>query len=236
MGSDASDLYEAIFDLEVEADPDFFGDPDEHDERPALRSIASAESLRLRRMRSENSTMSAPRLQVDPEAHRGPSSAGGGSDGALSRGASRSPRKTAASVSPQASPRRRRPPPIVSAISAEMRGPESQPSPLARLFGVGGAIGMRSGRTISESTGTRSGEQAQGRNGGLLSAVTGAQLDASVRRLEAMLEDAKELPVQRVKEEMKELQVGVSLALTRRATCSSVFFARNGKRGSRICC
>ncbi|EIN09997.1 hypothetical protein PUNSTDRAFT_67118 [Punctularia strigosozonata HHB-11173 SS5] len=161
MGSDASDLYDAIFELNVDADPALFSDDDEHgaaDEAPALRSIASVESLRLRRMRSEVSTQSAaPRIQTPSK--------------------TRSPRRAAASVSPTGSPRRRRPPPIAPSVSAEVRGRDGQPSPLSRLFG---------GRPMSP--------------------VAGAQLENTARRLEAMLEDVKDLPVNKLKEEMKELQ------------------------------
>lgn len=170
MGSDTADLYEAIFELDLDPEADYalF---DEHEnpfyERPALRSIASAENVRLR------------------EHHGNGNGNGRGRDEGLlfPRAQSMSPRRSTAST-PHGSPRRRPLPSLTTRpVSVESpHVPAGQPSPLSRLFG--GARGPRAG---SESA--------------------GPQVEASVRRVEALLEDAKELPVQRLREEMKELQV-----------------------------
>jgi hypothetical protein len=116
MGSDAYDLYEAIFDVDLDHDDDVFGPEDgETHERDALRSIASAENIRVRRIAS----LERPQSSINP---------------IITSPTRRQP-------SPHASPRKRRP--FTSAIdtsnAAEVPSLGTR-SPLAKLFTMGTTV------------------------------------------------------------------------------------------------
>lgn len=153
MGSRSSDLYDAIFEVDATHEFDLFEDSD--DDVPALRSLASRESLQQ--------GGSTPQLGQRPSS------------------LPRSPRREPSS--PVLSPRRR----VLSHLSTVVQptgsaeissqGPQS---PLTKLFGP----------------------RLQ------LEHHTVAHVEASVKRMEGLLEDIRELPVRRLKDEMKELQVG----------------------------
>ncbi|KAJ8521110.1 hypothetical protein ONZ45_g2146 [Pleurotus djamor] len=153
VGSTSNDLYEAIFDLDVEQE-DFDIFEEDADEVPALRSIASRDNVRL-----------AGSGAVTPPGRR--------------RGISPSPLRERSS--PHGSPRRR----VHSAlapISLDVTGAPEAPdanlrSPLARLF----APRLRDN-------------------------AAPAVADATVKKMESLVENIRDLPVNKLKDEMKELQ------------------------------
>ncbi|KAJ6544785.1 receptor-activated Ca2+-permeable cation channel [Mycena vulgaris] len=147
VGSTSSDLYEAIFELDLTPGEDLFNESDEED-FPQLRSVASHDTI--------GSTARVQRRTSH-----------------LSLGA-RSQRRT--ERSPNESARRR---PLsaldVGVSSAEMS--TSGRSPLAKFFAHVDPPAPSSGN-----------------------------VEASVRRVETMLDEMRELPVHRLKDEMRELQ------------------------------
>ncbi|KAF9466490.1 receptor-activated Ca2+-permeable cation channel [Collybia nuda] len=150
VGSTTNELYEAIFDVEISSEFEFFEESD--DEFHTLRSLHSRENLRL-------PPSPTPRRQkrpasIDPPLRETPQR--------------NSPRSRAiSSLSPLA--------PVAPEISAS-----SARSPLAMLFG----------QRMASPTDPH----------------TVASVEASVKRIEALMEDMRDLPVQRLNDEMKELQ------------------------------
>ena len=168
IGHDSSDLFEAIFDVDAESDTDLFGADDGAHDRDALRSIASAEDLRLRRAAATTPTLGGGPMRP-PD----------------------SPNRRGMSLSPNASPRKRRgfPSAIDTSYAAEVPS-FGKRSPLARLFAPEPAVVPPS---PSE----------------MLGADLGApQAHAALKKMESLLEEFKALPATRLREEMKELQVG----------------------------
>lgn len=151
VGSTTSELYEAIFDVEVSSEFEFFEESD--DEPRTLRSLHSRESMRP-------SPSPTPRRQKRPASIDPPLR-----EPLLQRNA---PMIRASPLSPLAPV-----PPDASSSSAR--------SPLAMLFA----------QRMAPPT----------------DSYAAASVEASVRRVEALVEDIRELPVQRLKDEMKELQV-----------------------------
>lgn len=168
VGSHSSDLYDAIFDVELSPEDELFHSEDEED-RAAIRSMTSRENLQRQKSRSRPPgtrlrTESAPRSPRTPP--RSPIR-GGFSPGA-------SPLHL-----PQGLPSLLEPGQSAEAPSLSKR------SPLARLF-AGGSLAA--GGPSSPIRLDRVGE-------------------ASMKKVESLLEDIKDLPVHRLKDEMKELQV-----------------------------
>ncbi|KAH6913281.1 hypothetical protein BKA70DRAFT_1369915 [Coprinopsis sp. MPI-PUGE-AT-0042] len=252
VGSASNDLFDAIFDVEVEDDLDPFETDDELDDGPALRSYRSRETVRSQfsRARSErpnasrnastrrsspspSANISSRRRKSRPGSIRvdlsepspvaeepsessalPPSSTRGNPPTQLyspppqSSGAYNFPRSPSASG---ASPRRPRMWSMLSPLdvvtSPEIAMHSTTRSPLARLY---------SNRLPSAGAHSLSPPPAPPNTAGagLNTAATAAsavlqmqmQTDASVKRVEAILEDAKTLPVQKLKDEMKELQ------------------------------
>jgi hypothetical protein len=150
VGSSSTDLYEAIFDVELPHELDLFESEDDH---PAIHAIRSYESLRPGRSRQRPSSHS--RSFRDSEAY-----------------------------SPLPSPRAH------GSISpghflgaSEQQGSLGGRSPLTRLFAP---------RLV----------QASQSEGAIVEHV-----DAAVKKIESLLHDIRELPVRRLRDEMKELQV-----------------------------
>jgi hypothetical protein len=153
VGSSSSDLYNAIFDAENSHSQDFDLFDEDDDNTPALRSLASRESLKP--------STSAPGVTRKPSSPPGTP-----------------PRERR---TPQASPKRRMPQtlsPLITLSADVPSGPDQ--SPLSRLFRQRPAPEYHA-------------------------AAVGAE--ASVRRVEALLDDIRDLPVNRLKDDMKELQV-----------------------------
>ena len=97
------------------------------------------------------------------------------------------------------------------AVQADGDDPPAS-SPLARLFAP------RLQATRSESA-----------------AVEHAEI--AVKKVEALLDDMRELPVQKLKEEMKEVQVrDVLFGWVVRLGLSAMLFHRIARRASRVCC
>lgn len=172
VGSHAHTVYDAIFDVELSAEQEqalFEGiDGDEDDEGPALRSLASRDSMRRRQdVRTRT-----------PSRRRDKSPTVPGSPGGLpSPGVPHSPRRRIQSDIGQAGKLL----PGLPALKA--------PSPLARLFAVPRLVTSVSDTTVSPSS------------------PMAEEALAGVRKLETVLESIRDLPVQRLKDEMKELQV-----------------------------
>jgi len=171
VGSQSSDLYDAIFEVEMESEDDLFHSDEE--DRAAIRSMTSREDLVRQKSRSRTPgarvrTQSAPK-------------AGMGTQSVLKTPTSpRSPIRSG--YSPGASPLRLAtglPAVVEPGQSAEIASLGTR-SPLTRLFAGGG---LAAGKAGSSKAG-----------------------EASLRRVEALLEDVKDLPVNRLKDEMKELQ------------------------------
>lgn len=188
VGSSTTDLYDAIFDADVSNSQglDIFDeDEDADDDRAEMRSIVS-----------QDDTSGIPPFILSPPTATT-------SAAAPMRRAPSLPRPPASPSghsnhstgrrgvsSPGGSPRPRRirlPSVIQASLSGEIQsmGPGS---PLSRLY---------TGRTVSNVS---------------QSAAAHATTEAGIRRLEAAVENIKGLPVNKLKEEMKELQVcGVDL-------------------------
>ncbi|PPQ65270.1 hypothetical protein CVT26_000230 [Gymnopilus dilepis] len=194
VGSSSHDLYDAIFDVEVDdQEYDIFGDSDgEFDDVPALRSFHSREDVRGVGARSSSPSSPVPRIRK-----KRPTSL------------ARSP--TSESVSNRASPKSRPLGPSALTPGDLIASPEiitSAPlntsntnnrSPLARLFtsrftsGSGG-LGLPPS-AVSESN-----------TAALAAAQAASHTEESLRHIEGLLEAVGQLPVQKLKDEMKELQ------------------------------
>ncbi|THH07159.1 hypothetical protein EW145_g3575 [Phellinidium pouzarii] len=168
VGSHAHTLYDAVFDIELsnEQEQELLEDFDfnDDDERPALRSFTSRESMRKGWRTRTPSRRRPTSIPVSPD------------NGLPSPRAPRSPR--------------RRPKDSIKSIG-EQTGVFDKltlkaPSPLTRLFGVPRLL-------ASASEGTESPTMSE-------------EALAGVRRLEHVLEGIRDLPVQRLKDEMKDLQ------------------------------
>ncbi|KAF5381962.1 hypothetical protein D9615_004249 [Tricholomella constricta] len=146
IGSSSSDIYEAIFDVDLTSELDPFEDSD--DEVPNLRSFHSRESV------GGGGVPLTPRRRKRVVSSVGPSS----------------PRDLSFNLpSPEPLP------------SADLPvQPSTSRSPLAMLFGS--RMPLSDGQTVASRT------------------------EAAVRRVEAMMEDIRDLPVQKLKDEMKDLQ------------------------------
>ncbi|EPQ52879.1 hypothetical protein GLOTRDRAFT_80104 [Gloeophyllum trabeum ATCC 11539] len=169
MGANASDVYDAIFDVDLDqhATTMLFDESDDDlDPPPDLHSLQSRDTLRDRRPMSPSSSRQ--------ESRRPPGSP-------LREGNDRH-------RSPGGSPRLRGkvlPPLIQTSSSAEVAS-QSKPSPLSKLF---------SPRSVRQ----RAVSQFD------LSSVP-QQTEAALKRLEGLLEDARDLPVNKLRDEIKELQ------------------------------
>jgi hypothetical protein len=168
IGPSSSDLYDAVFDVDVEEEPELFTEEDGADtEGPALRSLASAENLYANRTPSHTdlrTPLSPTHRNVSPSAvtsHRG--------------------RRDLTPIR------------IVDRSSAAEIPSIGRHSPLAKLFlprlqtPTSALMGEALGADIVPPTPTH----------------------PAVGRMEVLLEEFKALPVARMREEMKELQVGV---------------------------
>jgi hypothetical protein len=277
VGSASNDLFDAIFDVEVDEDLDPFETDDELEDGPALRSYKSRETVRSQfsRARSERpnaSRTSTRRSSPSPTANlalRKRKSRPGSVRVDLSEPSPVAEEPSASSAlppsstianpptqlyspppqltgahnfpgSPSASATSARRPRVWSMLSPldVVASPEivthsTTRSPLARLY---------SNRLPSAGAHSLSPPSAHPNTagGGLNTAATAAsavlqmqmQTDASVKRVEAILEDAKTLPVQKLKDEMKELQV--SQVNWTRDVAHDIF--RTAKHGLRTFC
>ncbi|KAH8100884.1 hypothetical protein BXZ70DRAFT_936367 [Cristinia sonorae] len=183
VGSSTTDLYDAIFDVDLSESHGLglFDDDDEEDEHAEMRSIASRDG---RTGDTEGAGgLSTPLPTTAPNLNRRPSSISRPPNSPAGRShRSRSARRDPAS--PSGSPRPRRvhlPSNIQPSVSAEIQtiGPRS---PLSRLY---------TGRTMSNVS---------------QSAAVHATHEAGIKKLEAAVEDIRGLPVNKLKDEMKELQ------------------------------
>ncbi|RXW22827.1 hypothetical protein EST38_g3005 [Candolleomyces aberdarensis] len=205
VGSTTNDLFEAIFDVELNDEYDLFDGYDE-DDRLALRSQHSRETLGARGKGENRSTPRKTRLSMSrspapggtPRRRRSPSSV----KVSLSEASPIEPAST--SELPQQAPslptsptgsntnftaerrNRLRVQSMLSPTDTTVLSPEvytstsSSRSPLARLF---------NNKYPTEQQ-----------------VAASSVADSNIRRIETLLEDVKDLPVQKLKDEMKELQ------------------------------
>ncbi|KAK7690562.1 hypothetical protein QCA50_005660 [Cerrena zonata] len=184
VGSSSTDIYEAIFD--VEDNHSFHGlftDSDEEDQdRPNLRSAFSQDSMRPPSISVEGPRES--RSQPPPESRIPYNGANPPETPRSARGFKQDHTTGSPSGSPR--PRRSALPTIDSATSGEIQtvGPRS---PLSRLF--------TGRREISVSL-TQVDKVV----------AASASAEAGIRRVETLVDDIKRMPINRLKEEMKELQ------------------------------
>ncbi|KAF9810730.1 hypothetical protein IEO21_06822 [Rhodonia placenta] len=171
LGTHSTDIYDAIFDVEMSHDTDIFFDSE--DEMPASHFLSSHDSLHFPPSHG-TAPQTAPIPQFESPTPRIRRHASLPRSTLLGRSKSRRD-----GLSPSVSPRSRKItlPAMASSTSGEIPtiGPHS---PLSRLY---------SGRNNASAT----------------------QLDrvnSAAARVEALLEDVRGLPVNRLKEEMKELQ------------------------------
>lgn len=169
VGASTTDLYDAIFDVDVSHGLGLFEpSDDEAADRPAFGSHISRESLHV----PSSSTPSPTNLRRARSAPHSPSSVRRHSG--LPR-SSVSPRRAYAGLPSLIEPS--------GAPEVQTVGPRS---PLNRLFT------SRIGRESSASY-----EKMHSPN-----------VEAGMKRIESLVEDIRQLPVNKLKEEMKELQVG----------------------------
>ncbi|KZT73077.1 hypothetical protein DAEQUDRAFT_684684 [Daedalea quercina L-15889] len=189
LGSSSTDVYDAIFDVEVH-ETSLFDDSDDERQREhifgptsggAPISFPSRDSLRPLPSPTRPSTTRPPSGHPEPETPRQNRRTSLSRSPAMGR--SRSARE---GVSPSVSPRPRKItlPAIVGSSSGEMQttGPRS---PLSRLYSTRANGSASQVERVSSAA---------------------AGMDASIRKLEAMIEDVRGLPVNKLKDEMKELQ------------------------------
>ncbi|KAI0750131.1 hypothetical protein C8Q80DRAFT_1233043 [Daedaleopsis nitida] len=185
LGSSSMDVHEAIFDVDLEGDDDLFGDSDNELEFPAMSAPPAIQNSR--------SHESLPRHRSPLRPAETATATGSASSRpeplARSTSASLSPRKarlrtrSAVSpdrvpVSPSGSPRPRNAQLLRINPSSSTEVPSAgQRSPLGVLFGV------RRERVVSM-----------------------AGVEASVKRVETLVDEVRKMPVNRLKDEMKELQ------------------------------
>jgi len=164
LGANANDIYEALFDIDLEQhETQLFSDESDEDlPPPELRPLPSRDSLRDRRPLSPSSGGRGPSSPLR-ETHN---------------------RRRSGSGSPR--PRRTALPPIIQTSSSAEVPSLSKQSPLAKLFSPN-SVRQRAVSQIDRTPAMQ-------------------QTDAALKRLEGLLEDARNLPVIRLKDEMKELQ------------------------------
>jgi hypothetical protein len=218
VGSSSNDLYDAIFDVDVdEEEYDIFADLDGISDRGPLRSIDSRENVRPR----ERSRSPVPEIPA-----RRPTSAPRSGNGRAPsvRGSSRQRVLSPGSLTPIVpSAGNRVPFPIETGAF-----PESTRSPLTRLF---------SSRFPSMPAVAPPMEASKSASAVQAAALSAANTEASVRHIESLLQVVSELPVQKLKEEMKELQVRITCFRTAELLCvnNPSHPCRSVKRELRTC-
>ena len=191
MSSSATDLYDAIFDVEDTNDFDLFHESDDEGAHPALSSRVSHESLQ-----ATSPTTAGPASRSHSQRRRPPS---------VPRTPTSPNGKGRFDGSPRTSPYRRGaalPSLIEPSGSGEIQtlGPKS---PLNRLF--------TSKRDFSASQ-----ERLH----------AGLSADQGLKKLESMVDEIRQLPVNKLKHEMKELQVSSTAQFIRQImTIFIIFFS-----------
>jgi hypothetical protein len=200
VGSASNDLFSAIFDVEInESDYELFSDSDM--DEPALRSLHSRESLKhnidrgvvtptkekRRGKKRFESPSPVPQIRTrQPSSSRIPSERGESSHN--------SPRLRRLSLSNLNTDDIINSPEVVTTTTMSTR------SPLANLF---------ASKFLSPPTGDFPREEGSNVSQAARGAAQAAtSVEASVRKIEALFDDVKELPMHKLKDEMKELQVG----------------------------
>ncbi|KAI0267672.1 hypothetical protein BC834DRAFT_54466 [Gloeopeniophorella convolvens] len=183
MGTDVQDIYEAIFDVEQDLageDEELFSDREE--DRVGLHSWASRENGG-NGIHTPEPGSPLPRLELRTPDHPTRNSRRASSFPRTRSGQSGgSPRNRKLSLRPSLADTMR-----VSTAEIQTLGPHS---PLARLFGARRAEAEAAGAGISPIDPQQKLDK----------------VEEGVRRVQELLEDVRELPVSKLKEEMRELQ------------------------------
>ncbi|KAF8199535.1 receptor-activated Ca2+-permeable cation channel [Pholiota molesta] len=183
VGSASNDLYDAIFEVEIDdEDYDIFDDSDAEHDSPHLYSQHSHENLR-NGARSPRRPTSLSRLT------------GGGASGRDSSPTRNSPKQRVLSPAALAPIDVRVPP-----EGAPSPALSNNRSPLARLF---------SSRFPSIATSSSTAAAPETSNSALAAEAVvqaAANSETSLRHIESLLDAVSQLPVHKLKEEMKELQ------------------------------
>ena len=193
MGTNLHDVYEAIFDVEPDVVEEYEGlFEDREQDRVGLHSWMSREMENGRNGTHTPPQMNLPSESLLPESPARPGRRASSFPRTQPGQSSRSPRKRKLSLRPSlAEPLR------MNASEAHSAGPRS---PLSRLFA----------NRLSEAD-----------TGPSPDAHKLDKVEEGVRRVQELLEDVRELPVSKLKEEMRELQdrqtriEGLLLMLTR---------------------
>jgi len=190
VGSSATDLYDAIFEVELDEDEyNIFNDSDGEHDGPQLWSMHSRENMRSAGRSTSRSSVPEIRTRRPPSLVRRP----GGANGRESSSTRNSPKqgvKTNATLAPLEIAES---PEVTPSLSNNL-------SPLARLF---------SSRFTSVSGAPPTPSQMGSSNSALATeAVVQAATnsEASLRHIETLLGAVSQLPIQKLKDEMKELQ------------------------------
>lgn len=197
MGSSSNDLFDAIFDVEVgQDDYELFDESDGEGLGGALRSMNSRENVRVGQGGRAASRSPVPQIRK-----RRPTSLGRlNTERREASSARGSPRTRGLALTSMGSSEFLNSPEVMTSPTTT-----SNRSPLARLFGsrfssaAAGGSGALFPLPTSDSTAAQVAVQAA------------TNTEASVKHIESLLEAVSELPVQRLKEEMKELQVSFLL-------------------------
>lgn len=224
VGSTASDLYDAIFDVEIEDDLGLFDEGEGEDPfigLPILRSIRSRESIRApvtpsvqpqdaqHQLQERQSPQKSLHQQQQYLGHRSPSP-----QRILEASRPRTPTSIYNNTGgiPGTSPRLFVSPalPQSESMPVDLFSSQSQRSPLAKLFGnrllSAGSAGVDNYQ-LQQQIQLQQQQIQQMQQQQTQSQHVLASAEASVRRVESMVGDVRELPVGKLKEEMKELQV-----------------------------
>lgn len=229
VGSSSNDLFDAIFDVEVDDDDyELFGDSDADMDMPALRSLHSKENLKsnidrgnvtpTKGSRNGKNRRESP-SPVPLIRTRQPSRGRISSERGESSSAQNSPRLRRLSLSQLNTDELINSPEVVTTTTMSNR------SPLAKLF---------TSRFLSPPTTGHFPREESASPVVRVPSQAAASAEVSVRQIATLLENVKELPVQKLKDEMKELQVGFQQIMQ----SSFYLFDLNRivKRALKICC
>ena len=210
VGSASNDLFDAIFDVEVNDDDYQLFDESDLD-FPALRSLNSRENVRVgrsaesansTRTRSNNTGKRRPRsASISPSPHirtRRPTSSRLSDQGRSEEtSAKNSPKFPTLALTDLGD--------VVA--SPDFLSPASTLSPLARVFGSR-FPSVESGQVAGSNPDT-AGTARVAR----VAAQAATTAEATMKQIELLLQNLNGLPVQKLKEEMKELQVRFRLCI-----------------------
>ncbi|KAI0671407.1 hypothetical protein C8Q78DRAFT_1028773 [Trametes maxima] len=190
LGSSSMDVHEAIFDVDLRDEVDLFDDSDVEDLPVPLQPSSAPPVIRASKSHEnvpQSSSVATHQPGLRPSGSRTPT-------------ASQMRRTTSLSLSPRKSQRTR----TRSAVSPA--SPTSSPrlSPRPRLGGLPSITPSSAGEIQTLGPHSPLGKLFGARRDNTL--PTAASMEAGMKRVEALVDEVRQLPVNRLKDEMKELQ------------------------------